>query len=94
MESVPTSTTPLVWDLLIRTHNTITDRTLSLTLERTFNIPAPRTQRINQGTVKNSDCTQGCAQPGLPLLLIDGDAVQTFDMRVGKGEGGREGYAH
>ena len=94
MERIPTRPTPLIGDLAIRPHNTITDRTLRLTFKRTLYVPPPRGQRIDQTAVENGDGAETRAQPGLPLLLVDGDAVEAFDVGVGEREGGGQADAH
>lgn len=94
MKRIPTSATLLIRHFPIRPHNTITNRTLRLPLQRALNVAPPRTQRIDQAAVENGDRAEASAQPGLPFLLIDGDAVEALDVGVCEGEGGGERDAH
>ena len=82
MERIPARPTPLIRNLPIRPDNGVTNSTLRLPLERTFHVPPPRTQCINQATIEDRDRAQTRAQPRLPLLLVDSDAVQALNVRI------------
>ena len=94
MERMSTSPTPLVRQLAIASHNTIANRTFRLSLHRTFYIPLECRKRIDQAAIENGDCAKAGAQPRLPFLLVDGDAVQAFNAGVDEREGGGERDAH
>jgi hypothetical protein len=94
MECMSTSPTPLIRQLTITPHNTIANCTLRLSLHRAFHIALERSKRIDQAAVEYGDGTETGAQPGLPLLLVNGDAIEAFDAGVGQREGGGEGDAH
>ena len=82
MKRIPTRPTPLIRYFPIRPDNRVTNSTLRLALQRTFHIPPPRTQCINQATIEDCNRAQTRAQPRLPLLLVDSDAVQALNVRV------------
>lgn len=94
MERVLASRATLIRQLAITSHNTITNRTLHLSLDRTIDITLERRQRIDQAAVEDGDSAERDAQPGLPLLFVDGDAVDAFDVGVGQRKGRWERDAH
>lgn len=82
MERIPTRPAPLVRNLPIRSYDGVANSALSLSFQRALDVPSPCAQRINQAAVEDSDSAQTSAQPRLPLLLIDGDTVETLDVRI------------
>lgn len=94
MECVLTRSTSLIRHLSIRSHDAVTDRTLSLSLQRTLDVPPPSGQRIDERTVENGNSTQRSAQPRLPLLLVDGNAVEALNVGVCERESRRQADAH
>ena len=94
MERIPTCSTPLIGNLPIGSHDAVTNRTFGLSLQRTLHVSPPCGKRIDQAAVEYRNRAQRRAQPGLPLLLVDSDAVEAFDMSVREREGRRKGYAH
>ena len=55
MERVLARTAPLIRHLPIWAHNTVTNRTLGLTLQRTLDVPPPCRQRIDQAAVEDGN---------------------------------------
>lgn len=94
MEQILTGTAPLIRQPLIAPHNGITNRTFRLPLDRALHITLKRCQRIDDAPVEDGNRAQRCAQPGLPLLLVDGDAGEALDAGRSEGEGRWESQAH
>lgn len=100
MEHIPTSPAPLTRQLPLRTHHTVADAALRLTLQRRRDVLPPRQQALDQtATVafaREVDDALGGDEPGAPFLLVDADAVDGFDggagERVGRWEADRNGH--
>jgi hypothetical protein len=94
MKRILTRPAPLIRQLPVAPHDTITNRTLDLPLHRAIHIPLERGERIDKTPVEDGNGTEGRAKPGLPFRFCDGDAVDGVDVGVCEREGGREGDAH
>jgi hypothetical protein len=94
MKQILTCPAALIRQFPIAPDNTITNRALRLPLHRAIRIAFKRRQRVDQGAVENGNGAERRAQPRLPFGFVDGDAGEAFDVRVGEGDGGREGDAH
>jgi hypothetical protein len=94
VERISASTAALIGHLPIRPNDTITDSTFSLPLQSSLNVPPPRAQCINEGTIKDSNRTQTSSEPALPLLLINSNAIQTLNVRIREREGRWQTNAH
>ena len=82
MEQIPTSPTPLARQLFIAADDRVANRTLGLSLERATDVLLPRADPVHQVAVAEGYDALRRAQPGLPALLVDGDARDAFDPRL------------
>jgi hypothetical protein len=96
VEQVLTCLTSLVRQLTVTTHDTVANGALSLSLDSAIDVSFERRQRINQTAVEDVDGAERSPEPRLPLQLIDRNAVQAFNVCIGKREGcgQRDAHAH
>ncbi len=83
----------LVRRLHVAPDDAVADGTLGLALERALDVLLEGQQAVDEGAVAEHDDALDGAQPGLPSLLGDGDAVAGGDERGGERVAGREADA-
>ena len=81
MEQILTCIAPLIRQLLVRTNNTVTNRTLTLALERTGDILPPCHQTINEAAAGGGEVDYALSrdEPAAPLLLIHSHTMNRVD---------------
>lgn len=90
MEQVLAGPAPLARQLLVGADDAVADGALSLALQGAHDIPAPRDEAVDQVAIREGDDALAVAQPGLPLLLGHGDAIDALDDDGRERVGGRQ----
>lgn len=76
VEQVLARRAPLIRHALVRGDDTIADGALALALQRADNVALEDLQSVDDVSVGEGNHALGGHDPGLPLLLADGDAVE------------------
>ena len=83
MKHVPTCSTPLTWQLLLRTNDAVADTTLGLSLQGGGHVLSPSHQSLDEtpsiAFVGEVNDALSRDQPRAPFLLVDADAVDGID---------------